>query len=184
MYPCLPAPSNELHLPLMPLRPLSSCVRLAAHDRRIPPCRACTRWRTMTAAVMTVAARATAMSTAVTRAMTRRWAQWGRTSRMRARCLFFVHPPSKSSISCPILAPPPAGGMHIPRLTAHRVPYDGRGGRRAMPLEAWQPVRTVVAGCVRVRCGAELSPQTGISCGWLLVLALLDVVESFSSVTS
>jgi hypothetical protein len=38
----------------------------------------------------------------------------------------------------------------MPRLTAHRVPYDGRGGRRTMPLEAWQPRRTVVAGCVRV----------------------------------
>ena len=48
-------------------------------------------------------------------------------------------------------APPPAGGMPMPRLTAHRVPYDGRGGRRAMPLEAWQPGRTEVAGCVRVR---------------------------------
>jgi hypothetical protein len=45
-----------------------------------------------------------------------------------------------------------------------------------MPLEAWQPGRTVVAGCVRVAgCGgAELSPQPGISCGWLL--ALLDVM--------
>ena len=47
-------------------------------------------------------------------------------------------------------APPPAGGMPTPRLTAHRVPYDGRGGRWAMPLEAWQRGRTVVAGCVRV----------------------------------
>ena len=43
-------------------------------------------------------------------------------------------------------APPPAGGMPTPRLKPHRVPYDVRGGRRAMPLEAWQPV-----GCVRVR---------------------------------
>ena len=48
-------------------------------------------------------------------------------------------------------APPPAGGMPMPRLKPHRVPYDVRGGRWAMPLEAWQPVRTVVAGCVRVR---------------------------------
>jgi hypothetical protein len=47
-------------------------------------------------------------------------------------------------------APPPAGGMPTPRLKPHRVPYDGRRGRRAMPLEAWQPGRTVVAGCVRV----------------------------------
>jgi hypothetical protein len=64
----------------------------------------------------------------------------------------------------------------MPRLKPHRVPYDARGGWRAMPLEAWQPGRTVVAGCVRVAgCGgAELSPQPGISCGWLL--ALLDVM--------
>ena len=48
-------------------------------------------------------------------------------------------------------AAPPAGGMPTPRLKPHRVPYDVRGGRRAMPLEAWQPGRTVVAGCVRVR---------------------------------
>jgi hypothetical protein len=47
-------------------------------------------------------------------------------------------------------APPPAGGMPMPRLKPHRVPYDVRGGRWAMPLEAWQPGRTVVAGCVRV----------------------------------
>jgi hypothetical protein len=49
-----------------------------------------------------------------------------------------------------------------------------------MPLEAWQPGRTVVAGCVRVswvRRSRTLSPQTGISCGWLL--ALLDEAESF-----
>ena len=48
-------------------------------------------------------------------------------------------------------APPPAGGMPMPRLKPHRVPYDVREGRRAMPLQAWQPGRTVVAGCVRVR---------------------------------
>jgi hypothetical protein len=46
-------------------------------------------------------------------------------------------------------APPPAGGMPMPSLTAHRVPYDGRRGRRAMPLEAWQPGRTVVAAALR-----------------------------------
>eukprot|EP01047_Picozoa_sp_COSAG01_P017285 COSAG01_NODE_911_length_12783_cov_145.960817_12_plen_96_part_00 len=48
-------------------------------------------------------------------------------------------------------APPSAGGMPTLRLKPHRVPYDVRGGRWAMPLEAWQPGRTVVAGCVRVR---------------------------------
>ena len=47
-------------------------------------------------------------------------------------------------------APPSAGGMPMPRLKPHRVPYDVRGGRWAMSLEAWQPGRTVVAGCVRV----------------------------------
>eukprot|EP01049_Picozoa_sp_SAG25_P024301 SAG25_NODE_10879_length_320_cov_1.402715_1_plen_66_part_10 len=30
-------------------------------------------------------------------------------------------------------------------LKPHRVPYDVRGGRWAIPLEAWQPGRTVVA---------------------------------------
>ena len=48
-------------------------------------------------------------------------------------------------------APPPAEGMPMLRLKPHRVPYDVREGRRAMPLEAWQPGRTVVAACVRVR---------------------------------
>eukprot|EP01047_Picozoa_sp_COSAG01_P060995 COSAG01_NODE_7552_length_3153_cov_42.773412_4_plen_64_part_00 len=57
----------------------------------------------------------------------------------------------------------------MPRLTAHRVPYDGRGGRRAMPLEAWQPVRTVVAGCVRVRWVRRSRTHTGISWGWLFI---------------
>jgi hypothetical protein len=40
-------------------------------------------------------------------------------------------------------APPPARGMPMPRLTAHRVPYDGRRGRRAMPLEAFSAIRAV-----------------------------------------
>jgi hypothetical protein len=55
-----------------------------------------------------------------------------------------------------------------------------------MPLEAWQPVRTVVAGCVWVRVGAaepnsvSVLMQTGISCGWLLALLdRLDEAESF-----
>eukprot|EP01047_Picozoa_sp_COSAG01_P025185 COSAG01_NODE_1580_length_9830_cov_7.852826_3_plen_91_part_00 len=43
-------------------------------------------------------------------------------------------------------APPPAWGMPRPRLTTHRVPDDVKGGRRAMPLEAWQSGETVVAG--------------------------------------
>ena len=83
--------------------------------------------------------------------------------------------------------------MSMPRLKPHRVPYDFRGGRRAMPLEAWQPRRTVVAGCVRVRWVRRSRTQNSVPStdstavspdwdflrieGWLL--ALLDEAESF-----
>jgi hypothetical protein len=83
-------------------------------------------------------------------------------------------------------APPPAGGTPMPRLTAHYVPYDGRRGRRAMPLEAWQPGRTVVAGCVRVlrwvrRSRTQSSDRDFLRMAiWLCWMRL----SHFSSVTS
>jgi hypothetical protein len=50
-----------------------------------------------------------------------------------------------------------------------------------MPLEAWQPGRTVVAGCVRVRSvrrsRIQSSDRDFLRIGWLL--ALLHESESF-----
>jgi hypothetical protein len=61
-----------------------------------------------------------------------------------------------------------------------QLPYDAIEGQRVMPLKGWQPERTVVAACVRVRWvrRSRTQHQAGIYCGWLHVLALLNEAES------